>query len=339
MNGPLGWAIVGCGRVADRRIAPALRTCADARLVAFCSRDLQRARDYADRHGAERAYDDLDRLLRDDAAQVIYIATPNALHREQTCRCLEAGKHVLVDKPIGMNAPEARRMIDGAQRVGRRLGVMHQQRFHPANQFLLKWIADGNMGELLSVRAQMGFWHPDNGNWRLSPALSGGGPVMDLGPHALDIILRLVGMPRGVEARLRNLHFHYAVEDHADVRMEFAGGAIGSMELSYCAHHYGGRLEVFGTRGSVLIDGSLQQSQACRLWTRREDQSVHEELPVASADAYALALNDFNDAVLTRRPPVVQAETALQVMTVIDDIKTAATSRETPRGTGRGRAR
>src|SRR5881397_359550 len=100
----VGWAIVGCGRVAERRLAPAFARLDDSRLVAVCSRTMARARQFADRIGADRGYDSLDALLADPSIQVVYIATPNALHAEQALRCLSAGRHVVVDKPMALSS-------------------------------------------------------------------------------------------------------------------------------------------------------------------------------------------------------------------------------------------
>ena len=198
----IGWGIVGCGRVADRRVAPVFSKLDGARLEAVCSRDMAKARTFASRHGDPRAYGDLDSLLRDDRVQAVYVATPNAFHAEQAIRCLHAGRHVLVDKPMAINFDQANEMVEAARASDRLLAVLHQQRFHPAHQHLLKLVREGKLGKINIVRIQIGFWYPPNGNWRLDPALSGGGAAMDLAPHAFDLALCLAGPIDSIAARL-----------------------------------------------------------------------------------------------------------------------------------------
>ncbi len=314
---PLGFGIIGCGRVVDRRVAPALRETPTAQLAAFCSRDLAKARQYADVHGALSAYDSLDAMLADDRVHAVYIATPNHLHAETAAACLRAGKHVLVDKPMALDSAEAQRMIDTAEQSGRRLGILHQQRFHPIHQQLLELVRTGRLGRILSARVQMGFWYSLAENWRLDRAMSGGGPAMDLAPHALDILLQAVGPIRCVDARAHNLHFDYDVEDYCAARVEFVDGAIGTLEFSYCSHHYGGRLEIFGSEGTFIADGSLQQTDRYRLWLRHgNDEQPMKEGPTPSC--FKLLIEDFSRAIREDRPPMVSMSDGLAVMRVID---------------------
>lgn len=314
---PLGLGIVGCGRVVDRRVAPAIRAVDGAQLAAFCSRELSRAQEYAQTHGAAAAYDRLDAMLADDRVEAVYVATPNRFHAATAIACLEAGRHVLVDKPMALNTAEARMMIDAANRSGRRLGLLHQQRFHPVHRRLFELVRDGRLGRILSVRVQMGFWYNLADNWRTRREMSGGGPAMDLAPHAFDILHRIVGPVRRIDARTYLLHFNYEVEDHCAARMEFDGGAVGTAEFSYCSHHYGGRLEVYGSEGTFIADGTLQQAERYRLWLRfGTDERPMEEGSASSC--FGRIISDFASAVREGREPTVGMSDGLDVMRVLD---------------------
>jgi len=325
-SGTIGWAIVGCGRVTDRRLAPVFARIDDATLVALCSRDLAKARSYAQRHRALRVYDSLDGLLADGGVDVVYIATPNALHVDGAIRCLAGGKHVLVDKPMATDAAAAQRMIEAAQKSGRLLGVMQQQRFHPANVHLIRLHDEGELGKLLFLRVHVGIWYPPAENWRGRPEMSGGGVVIDLGPHALDLMMQVAGDIRRVEAQTRNLQFAGPVEDFCGVRLEFAGGTLGLLELSYCSHEYGGRIEAYGSEATFLADGSMQQADTYGTWFRRGSEAGQMSREVGATDCYQAAIEDFTDAVIHRGDPAISMWDGLRVMQVIDAIYASARS-------------
>lgn len=320
---PIGWGILGCGRVADKRIAPAINASGAATLAAVCSRSIDKARDFANRHNAGHAHGSLDSFLNDPSVQIVYIATPNACHLADALACLKAGKHVMVDKPMALTVKDSQAIIDAAHSADRRLGIMHQQRFHPANRQAIDLIRSGTLGRLLMVRAQVGMWYPRSDNWRLDPAMAGGGVLMDLGPHALDIVCELGGPVRRVRADTRNLAHNYGVEDFVCAQIDFASGAVGLLDLAYCYHDYGGRLEVFGEKGSYVVRGSLQQAATYQSWLRigeRCDPLNDATYPNCFVDG----IRDFTKALVTGRASTVTPSQALEVMRLIETIGIAA---------------
>lgn len=320
---PAGWGILGCGRVADKRIAPAINASGTAKLAAVCSRSMEKAREFAARHSATHIHDSLDSFLSDSSVQIVYIATPNACHLADALACLKAGKHVMVDKPMAMNVRDSQAIINAARTADRRLGVMHQQRFHPANRQAIELIRSGMLGRLLMVRAQVGMWYPPSDNWRLDPAMAGGGVLMDLGPHALDILCELGGPIRNVNAESRNLVHAYDVEDFICARIDFAKGAVGLLDLAYCYHDYGGRLEVFGDKGSFVVRGSLQQAATYQSWLRigeRCDPMQGASYPGCFIDG----IRDFTEAITTGRDATVTPKQALEVMRAVEAIAASA---------------
>ncbi len=309
----VGWGIVGCGRVTDRRIAPIFRKTDDASLIAFCSRDLAKARAYCDRHDGRRAYGSFDEFLADDDVQIVYLATPDA--------------------------QAARPMIQAARASGRLLGVLHQQRFHPANVHLIRLHEEGRLGKLNLLRVFVGMWHPLQAdpsgsdparhhppadNWRSSPQLSGGGVAIDLAPHSLDLMLEVGGRIERVSAQTRNLQFSGQVEDFCTARLEFASGAIGLMDLSYCSHHYGGRVEAYGSEATFAAEGSMQQAGVYCTWFRHGKTTEPMQQEVSTTDCYQEAVEDFTDAVLHGGDLSISMTDGLDVMHVIDAIYASA---------------
>ena len=314
-----GWAILGCGRVADRRVAPVFARMESARLVAACSRSRVHARHFAERHNAPRDYDSLDALLADPDVDVVYIATPNANHAEHTLKCLAAGKHVLVDKPMATRSTDAEAMIHAARKAGRLLSVLHQQRFHPANMHMIRLVDDGTLGPLVMVRGQIGMWYPPSDNWRLTKSTAGGGAAMDLGPHALDLLMELGGPVKQVSSTVRNMQHQYEVEDFVCARLDFASGVIGLCDMAYCYHDYGGRMEVFGSKGSFASRGAMQQAALYQSWLRR-GETVEPMQEDSYADCFLAAIEDFNDAVRSGEEPSISAIDGLRVLKVIEAI-------------------
>ncbi len=322
----VGWGILGCGRVIERRIAPVFAHIPDTTLAAFCSRDMAKAELFRSRFGASRAYAAFGDFLADDNVSVVYVASPNNLHAEQTLACLAAGKHVLVDKPLATTSADAEAMAAAARQHGRILGVMHQQRFHPANMHLIRLRDDGVLGKLNLLRVQVAMWYSAKGNWRNDPVVSGGGACMDLAPHTLDLMLEVAGDITRVSAQTSNLQFPLDVEDFCAAKLEFASGAVGLVDLSYCCHHYGGRVEAFGSKGSFLVDGSMQTTGVYNTWLRQGDEVDPWQQSVCSTDCYRDAIEDFTDAVRCDGDPAISMVDGIRVLRVIEAIYASAKS-------------
>ena len=191
---PIRWGILGTGRVAGR-FAQALRELDDARLLAAGSRRLATAEAFARHHGVERAYGSYAQLAADPDLDIVYVASPHALHREHSLLCLEAGRAVLCEKPFALNATEAREVIASARSRGLFCMEAMWTRFLPAMRRLTELVDAGAIGELRMVTAQLGFpSEPDPSSRLFDPAL-GGGALLDLGVYPLALASQLLGRP------------------------------------------------------------------------------------------------------------------------------------------------
>ena len=162
-------ALVGPGRIAEHSLIPGLAKVPEARLWSVMSRDLRRARDFARRHGAaggETAHDRLDTLLADPELDAVIIATPDKLHAEQTLAAAEAGKHVLVEKPMATDVESARAMVRACRDAGVVLAVAYHMRWHRGHRLLHARVGAGEVGAIRQIRAQWSFKAPDKFNWR-----------------------------------------------------------------------------------------------------------------------------------------------------------------------------
>ncbi|HEY4655038.1 MAG TPA: Gfo/Idh/MocA family oxidoreductase [Cyclobacteriaceae bacterium] len=204
------WGIVGCGDVCEVKSGPAFNKVGHSRLVAVMRRDRARAEDYARRHGVPRFYDNADQLISDDEVNAIYIATPPVYHEEYAYRALKAGKPVYIEKPITLNSASCERMIAAADQYDRPAVCAHYRRELPLYKRVRSIIREGQLGNVRFVDLQMLKSPPEDGmhgsgtNWRVDPAVSGGGLFYDLAPHQLDILYWIFGSPLETSGRSLN---------------------------------------------------------------------------------------------------------------------------------------
>jgi len=196
----VNWGIIGCGDVTEVKSGPAFNKVQHSKLVAVMRRSGPRAKDYAQRHGVPKWYNDANLLINDPEVNAIYIATPPSSHEEYTLSSLKAGKPVYVEKPMTMNAASARRMVNAASELNQKLVVAHYRRAQPFYTRIKELIEANTIGKVLLARIEC-YKKPvtdkemaDPGRaWRIDPSMAGGGLFHDLSPHQLDMMLYLFG--------------------------------------------------------------------------------------------------------------------------------------------------
>ena len=201
---PLRWGILGCGDIVRKRVARAIQTHPACRLEAACRRDEARLQEFCKAFEVPRGYTDADELLRDAAIDAVYIATPVRLHLPQTLAAAAAGKHVLVEKPMARSVLECDAMIAACRQAGVKLGVAYYRRFYPIVARMRALVQDGAIGDVLSVSAvtstPLALGAGEEGAWRVVLEESGGGALMDIGSHRIDLFLDLFGAIQDVHA-------------------------------------------------------------------------------------------------------------------------------------------
>lgn len=252
----LKWGLIGSSGFADAVFAPVLRN-AGQELLGAAGSTPERSAAFASRHHTPRAYDSLGQLLHDPNIDAVWIASPNHLHAEHVRQALQAGKHVLAEKPLANAGREARELANLADRLGPKLGVGYQGRFHPAMRDLHALVHSGAIGDIAFVRASWQTQYaglPDA--WRLDPDTSGGWSIMDIGTHTLDAALFLTGFPktRLIGSRLSTQHFQVNVDDLAVLLLQL-GNATGVVETATGVQGPANRVEVHGTKGWAIATG------------------------------------------------------------------------------------
>ena len=300
----VAWGILSTARINDLVLAGA-RGSDRVALLAVASREQARAEAYAREHGIERAYGSYEELLADPDVRAVYISLPNALHVEWSIRALEAGKHVLCEKPLTRYPAEVEQAFDVAERRGRLLMEAFMWRHNPQTLRMTELVRSGEIGELRLVRAAFSFTADDPRDIRLLTELDGGS-LMDVGCYCVSAARLLAGEPERV------LGEQVTNEAGVDVRfigtMRFRDGVVGHFDsgLDLPVRE---ELEVVGERGS-LVAHDPWHALSPKLELRRADGEV-EEIPIEPVNSYRLELEDMSDAILGRREPLLGRVDAL----------------------------
>lgn len=320
------WGVIGAGGVARRRSMPAIRQAENAELVALMVRDAARAKALADEFGVARAYTDWRELLADPDVDAVHIATPVFLHAEQVAAAAQAGKHVLCDKPMGMSALECRRMVDACGANGVQLQVCFLMRFGSIYQRLRKEVSEGRFGTILEARATIfkGLPLADDA-WRLNPEQGGGGPLMDLGAHTIDILTFILGPMESAVAFTSNSASGWRVEDTVSLLLRSRSGALVVVEHSFRAKGGDQTVEINGTDASALVSTPPPGGEKPSL--RIADSSGVSVEPVPFENFYQLQIEHFGRCLAGKEAPIADGEAGIHNLAVIEAAYRSAQTR------------
>jgi predicted dehydrogenase len=258
----LRWGVIGSGGIARRRTIPeGIRPADNAVLVAVHSRNARNNAAVAREFGV-RAVGSVADLVAAADVDAVYVASPPAAHLEQVTACARAGKHVLCEKPLAVTVAEAEAMVAVCRDAGVRFATAFMMRFSTRHLAALDLVRTGRLGKPVFGRAQLSCWYPSiPGAWRQVPEIGGGGSLIDLGGHCIDLLEMFLGPVRTVSCLTHRTVHEYPVEDSAVVSLAFENGALGSVDAFFCIPDDASRnrLELYGTRGSILADGTLGQ--------------------------------------------------------------------------------
>ena len=317
---PLRFGLIGCGDVAAKRVAAALREAPGSALLAASRARAELLPQFAKDHGISRTYADWRDLLRDPEVDAVYLATPVALHAEQTIAAAKAGKHVLCEKPMALDVDACRRMNEAARANGVRLGVAYYRHHYPVVARMRDALRSGEIGAPVFAHAQaFERFNASAGQprgWLLQRSSSGGGPMADFGCHRIEVLLDLLGPVKSASGVLTNALFKERdVEDTCIATLLFEGGASGMVTVTHAAHERRDSIEILGTEGAMVVptlnDGVVRITTAAG--TREESHPPHPNLHLPLVE-------DFVRAVRERHAPTVSGEVGLAVQEVLAKI-------------------
>ena len=326
MSRKIKWSVIGSGGIAKRRTIPeGISKASNAELSIVFDIDAQANAEVAKDFGARQAAS-IGEMLDADI-EAVYIATPAHLHSNQVRASAKAGKHVLCEKPLGMTVAEAEEMIEVCKQTGVKLGCAFMMRFVAQHQYALRLIKEGKLGTPTYARAQLSCWYPPiEGAWRQDPATGGGGALIDMGGHCIDLLEMFFGEVAKVCCFINNTVQDYKSEDSAAAMLFFENGALGTVDTFFCIPDNSSKnvLELYGSKGSILAKGTIGQAPAGEMAAFLEKDSEGYDAQQARTEAqgmtidpepvntYQAEIEEFSQAIIDDREPLISGELGLR---------------------------
>jgi UDP-N-acetyl-2-amino-2-deoxyglucuronate dehydrogenase len=328
---PFGIGIVGCGNIA-RVHAQAIQAISGSRLLGFCGKRREKAQEMAAEFKTGWTVE-LEQLLENPEIQAISICTPSGAHAEIGIQAAQAGKHIIVEKPIDVTRTKAMALIESCHKWGVKLAVIFQSRFLPSVQFIKRSIEDGRLGKIIAADAYVKWYRTpeyyEAAKWRGTLELDGGGALINQSIHTIDLLQFLAGRVDSVFGLTRRqLHQSIEAEDTAVAVVNFMDGAIGVIEGSTSIFPgFSRRLEIHGEKGSVILDGN-----EITYWKLKDDPGGASELEkLGSQDTsdgasnpmnldiagHRLQYEDFIESIEQGREPLVSGGEGLKALEIV----------------------
>ena len=255
----INWGIIGCGNVTEKKSGPAFSKVEGSNLKAVMRRNGEKAKDYATRHNVEKWYDDADQMMDEAGIDAVYIATPPANHLEYAISALKRGLPVYVEKPVTRNAVEAEQMAAAVKQYNGRLTVAHYRRGVPMFLFIKDLLQKQVIGDIRTIQIRLwqsrkpGLVADVETNWRVNPAISGGGYFHDLAPHQLDLLLYWFGEPEYYTGFSLNQSGIYQADDNVNGQIVFKNKIVvsGSWCFDVAEQENIDLCEIVGTKGKI----------------------------------------------------------------------------------------
>jgi predicted dehydrogenase len=312
------WGVLSTAKIGLQKVIPAMQAGRYSSVTAIASRDGDKARSAARQLGIAKAYDSYEALLADPDVEAVYIPLPNHLHVAWSIRSLEAGKHVLCEKPIGLTSREAEALVEASHRYPRqKVMEAFMYRFHPQWQMAVRLVSEGRIGQLRTLQSFFSYWNVDPQNIRNSPALGGGG-LMDIGCYCISLSrllfhdepLRIMGTIESDPAM--------GIDRLASAVLQFRQGT-STFTCSTQLTPYQ-RVNLFGTEGRIEIEipFNAPPDRACRIWHQRGPET--QEIKIEVCDQYSLQGDLFSKAVLDDAPVPTPLQDAVANMRAIEAV-------------------
>ena len=334
----IGWGFIGTGRYPDRSGAPAMALAEDTELVATYSRDMGRAEGFAKKHGFLAAYDSLEKLLGDSRVDAVFIASPNHLHGAYTQMAANAGKHVLVEKPMALTVYEGLEMVRTCRAKGVRLGVGFQLRYHPGHAEASRLVREGVLGNIALAQVQIGggtrgeqVRAPRTGlsEWWDHPEMVGGAATMiGSGIHSLDDLHFILGQTVTELAAITDGQtVATPLESLAAMCLRFDGGAVATLCCSSRVPDFKNDVTIYGTDGRIVLTES-RPTFAGSLEVSSETLNSTESYGPDALALFTWQTEDFNRAIQRDEDPLASGVDGLKAVQVtVAMIESASTGR------------
>ncbi len=319
------WGVISTASIGRRRVIPAIQASRNGEVAAIASRDLEKAKAAAAELNIPKAYGSYEELIAAPDIDAIYNPLPNDQHAEWSIRCAEAGKPVLCEKPLAVDATQAQHMVDFFAARGVPLAEAFMYRFHPQTQRVKQIVSSGGIGQVHIIQATFSFPIASETNIRLSKAMAGGA-LMDVGCYCVNVMRHMTGEEPDRVSALASWGPQSGVDERLVGLLGFPSGVMGHLDCSLRSH-FTNIYEIRGSRGRLLVEKAFTPhapDPAAGTTVRYWHDDSYEEIPFGPSTQYTLMAEDFADALLEKRPPRFPIQDAVNNMRVIDRLLTAA---------------
>jgi len=325
----VGWGIIGAGNHADRTVAPALNSTSNTKIVAVCGNNIEPTREFATKHGAERAYDSLEKMLGDPELDVLFITTPNGLHAQQAIQAAEAGKHVICAKPMALTVSDGELMIEACDKNKVKLGVCYAERYHPASLEARRLVQSGIAGDVNVVKAQTCHGFPQRAllrGWRGDPVMAGAGALYGTGVHPIDLLRFILDSEiEEVLALTDEEPPKYPVDNMVYVIIKFTNGSCGTIIAGMIAPRSDNDLVFYGSKAKITCKGTLgrsPQGDLGQLLVNGDSVNVTMTFPIDNPSTFRMVqvIEDFNNWVEGGTEPLISGYNGLQMVRISNAI-------------------
>lgn len=286
------WGFIGCGEVTEKKSGPAFNQLEGSKVVAVMSRNADKARSYAERHGIPKWYTDAQTLVDDPDVNAVYIATPPSSHATYAIMAMRSGKPVYVEKPLAASYPDCQRINRISEQTGVPCFVAYYRRYLPYFQKIKQLVEDGTIGKTINVQIRFAVpprdldYNRENLPWRVQRDIAGGGYFYDLAPHQIDLLQEMFGPILRAHGYCTNRGKLYQTEDTVSASFQFSDGLPGSGSWCFVAHNSAktDRIEIIGDRGSISFSVFtyepiiLQNEDGCQEF--HIENPLHVQMPL-----------------------------------------------------------
>lgn len=344
-NRVVRWGVIGCGGIAARRTIPEfIRMVSNAELVSVMSRSLSRAREVA-RQLEITHYCHTEQELLAQKIDAVYIATPPNLHNHHTRLAAQAGKHVLCEKPIALTLDEVDRMEAACRAAGVKFMLAFCMRNNVYNRKARELVKTGALGQIVMGRAQLTCWYPPMlGAWRQDLSVGGGGALIDMGTHCLDLLEWILGtkiVEVGAFQDRRTHRYATDIEDSSTAIVRFSNGAHGIVDNYFNVPDAAAQnsLELYGTGGSIIAQGTIGQDPGGRMFSIIQPQDGYDAAQLRAGVArrqehrlgevglYGQMIETFSDCILHGKEPPITLEDGRHSVKIVEAIYRAVRER------------
>ncbi len=330
-NKIIKWGVIGSGGIARRRTIPeGIMAAKNAKLISVYDINEDANNAVAKEFNA-RPLKSIQDLLNSEI-DAVYVASPVNKHLEHVSAAAKAKKHILCEKPLGLTVQEAEEMIKICRDNNVILGTGFMMRFVAQHEYLANLINEGKLGKPVYARAQLSCWYPPmEGAWRQDPAIGGGGSLVDMGSHCIDLLQMFFGKIKKLSCFINNNVHSYKSEDSAVVSLFFENGAFASVDSYFCIPDNSSKniLEVYGSKGSILARGTIGQGPGGEMTAYLEDDQLAYDakqtrdpgegvsINPEPINTYMAEIEEFGKAVNENREPLNSSSVGLQNMKII----------------------